>query len=87
MKSDLAAIKAWESGLWQRIDARPLLANIQCPTLVVVGALDLICGPAQGRLIADSVAGAKLVIVPDCGHFIAAEAPESFRHEIVKFAS
>jgi proline iminopeptidase len=86
-KSDLAAIKAWESGLWQTIDVRPLLAEIECPTLVLVGALDLICGPAHGRLIADSVPGAELVIVPDSGHFIAAEAPEAFRHEIVKFAS
>jgi proline iminopeptidase len=86
MKSDLAAIKAWESGLWQTIDARPLLAKIQCPTLVLVGALDLICGPAQGRLIADAVPGAELVIVPGSGHFIAAEAPEAFREEIIKFA-
>ncbi len=87
MKSDLAAIKVWESGLCETIDVRPLLEKIQCPTLVLVGALDLICGPAQGRLIADSVPGAELVVVPDCGHFIAAEAPESFRREIVKFAS
>lgn len=86
MKTDLAAIKAWESGLWQTIDARPLLAKIQCPTLVLVGALDLICGPAQGRLIVDAVPGGELVSVPDSGHFIAAEAPESFRDEIIKFA-
>jgi len=86
MKSDLAAVKAWESGLWQRIDARPLLMRIQCPTLVLVGALDLICGPSQGRLIAAAVPGAELIIVPDSGHFIAAEAPESFRREIVRFA-
>jgi proline iminopeptidase len=86
MKSDLAALKMWESGLWQRIDARPLLADIQCPTLVLVGALDLICGPTQGRLIADTVPGAQLVTVSDSGHFIAAEAPESFRREIIKFA-
>jgi proline iminopeptidase len=87
MKTDLAAVKAWESGLWQKIDARPLLAKIECPTLVLVGALDLICGPAQGRLIAAAVPGAELVIVPDSGHFIAAEAPESFRREIVRFTA
>lgn len=28
MKSDLGACKAWESGLWQKIDLRPLLAKI-----------------------------------------------------------
>ena len=86
LKSDLAALKVWESGLWQGIDVRPLLAQIECPTLVLVGALDLIGGPAQGRLIADAVSGAELVIVPDSGHFIGAEAPETFRDEIVKFA-
>lgn len=86
MRTDLTAIKVWESGLWQRIDARPLLATIACPTLVLVGALDLICGPAQGRVIAEAVPGARLVIVPDAGHFIASEAPESFRDEIVAFA-
>ena len=75
-----------QSGLWQRIDARPLLAQISCPTLVLVGALDLICGPTQGRLIADVVPGAELVTVPDCGHFIPAEAPEVFRREVVGFA-
>jgi proline iminopeptidase len=87
MRSDLAAIKVWESGLWQRIDTRPLLAKIKCETLVLVGALDMICGPAQGRLIAEAVPRAELVIVPDSGHFIAAEAPEAFRQEIVKFAA
>jgi proline iminopeptidase len=86
MHSDLAAIKVWESGLWQRIDARPLLAEIGCPTLVLVGEFDLVCGPTQGRLIARSVPGADLVIVPDAGHFIAAEAPDAFADEIVKFA-
>ena len=86
MSSNLAAVKAWESGLWQKIDVRPLLAEIARPTLVLVGALDMICGPAQGRLVADSVPGAELVIVPDSGHFIAAEAPDRFREEIVAFA-
>jgi proline iminopeptidase len=86
MKSDLDAIKVWESGLWQSIDVRPLLSNVQSPTLVLVGALDLLCGPAQGRLIAAAVPGAELVIVPDSGHFIATEAPESFRREIIQFA-
>ena len=64
MRTDLAAIKAWESGLWQSIDARPLLAKIQCPTLVLVGALDLICGPTQ-RLIPATWAQAADAYWPD----------------------
>jgi proline iminopeptidase len=87
MHTDLGAVKAWESGLWQRIDVRPLLAKIVRPTLVLVGALDLICGPTQGRLIACAVPGAELVIVPDAGHFIPAEAPGAFADEVIKFAA
>jgi pimeloyl-ACP methyl ester carboxylesterase len=85
MKTDLAAVKVWESGLWQKIDARPLLAKIRCPTLVLVGALDLICGPTQGQLIANALSSAQLVVVPDCGHFIPAEAPDYFRNAVIAF--
>jgi proline iminopeptidase len=84
---DLAAIKVWESGLWQRIDVRPLLDKITCPTLVLVGELDMICGPAQGRPIAAAIPNAELRIVPNAGHFIAAEAPTAFRDAIVAFAA
>jgi pimeloyl-ACP methyl ester carboxylesterase len=84
-RSDLVATKAWEGGLWQTLDVRPLLAEIACPTLVLVGALDLICGPAQGRVIGEGVTHAELVTVPDCGHFIPVEAPEEFRAALLSF--
>lgn len=87
MHSDLAALKVWESGLWQGIDVRPLLAEIRCPTLVLVGELDLICGPAQGQVIATAVAGAEMVTIPASGHFVGVEQPERFREEIIAFAA
>jgi pimeloyl-ACP methyl ester carboxylesterase len=62
-----------------------LLADIRCRTLVLVGALDPICGPTQGRLVAAAVPDSELVIVPDCGHFIGGEAPAAFRSAIVRF--
>ena len=79
MRTDLAADKVWEGGLYQSIDLRPLLAKITRPTLVVSGELDLIGGPAQAQRIAAGVSGAELAIVPDCGHIPAWEAPERFR--------
>jgi proline iminopeptidase len=82
---DLAAAKAWEGGLWQTIDIRPLLAEVHCPTLLVVGGLDMICGPAHGHAIARAVPHAEVVTVPDSGHFIPAEAPEEFREAVVSF--
>jgi len=87
MHSDLAAMKVWESGLWQRIDVRPLLSDIRCPTLILVGELDMICGPAQGRVIADAVADAEMVTIPGSGHFVGVEQPERFREAILSFAA
>src|SRR5215217_369113 len=83
--SDLAATKAWEGGLWQTIDVRPLLSQVRCRTLLVVGALDLICAPAHSEAIARAVRDAEVIIVPDSGHFIPAEAPEAFRQAVIAF--
>src|SRR3954469_4796260 len=72
MKSDLncnlAAIKVWESGLFQEIDLRPLLERIAAPTLLVAGDLDLVCGPAQAKPLERGISDATLVVIPECGH-------------------
>jgi len=83
VRFDLAAVRAWEGGLYQRIDLRPLLPRIACPVLVVAGELDLICGPAQARPIADAIPGAQLVVIPDCGHMPAIEAPAAYRAAVL----
>ena len=85
-RTDLAAVQAWENGLYQTIDVRPLLSQVRCPTLLLVGELDLICGPAHSQVIADEIPQAQVVIVPDCGHFIPAEAPEAFREAVLEFS-
>ena len=85
MKSDLAATKAWENGIYQTLDLRPMLGRISRPTLVVAGELDLICGPAQARPIADAVPNAELVVVPDCGHMPMVESPDRFRSGVVEW--
>ena len=85
IKTDLAAAKAWEGGLWQTIDVRPLLGRIACPTLLLVGDLDPLCGPSQGRLIAQAIPHAEVVTVPGSGHLIPAEAPEAFKAAVIQF--
>ncbi|HEY7198009.1 MAG TPA: alpha/beta hydrolase [Gaiellaceae bacterium] len=82
VKLDLRAGKAWEGGLFQTIDLRPILPRIVCPTTVVCGELDFISGPVQARPVADAISDAVLVIIPDCGHFPAEEAPDSFREAL-----
>ena len=82
---DLAAVQAWEGGLYQSIDLAPLLAEIACPTLVLTGELDIIGGPAQARRIAASVRGADLATIADCGHFPSIEAPQQYRRAILSW--
>jgi proline iminopeptidase len=86
-RTDLAAVHAWESGLWQTIDIRPLLGRIACPTLLLTGALDSICGPAHGRAIAREIPHAEVFVVPECGHYVPAEAPEAFREAVLAFCA
>ncbi|MEA2510340.1 MAG: proline iminopeptidase [Actinomycetota bacterium] len=82
VRFDLAAVQAWEGGLWQSIDLRPMLSKIQCPLLVIAGEEDLICGPAQAKTIADGARAATLVTIPDCGHDPELEAPDELKRAV-----
>ena len=85
MKANLAAGQAWEDGLYQTVDLRPLLGRITCPTLIVAGQLDFICGPAQAQPIAAAITGSQLVMLPGCGHIPSIETPQQYRHAVVAF--
>lgn len=85
-RSNLDAMKVWESGLYQRIDIGPLLVDVRAPTLVLAGELDLICGPTHARQLAEALPHATVEIIPDCGHMIPAEAPVEFKRAIEAFA-
>jgi pimeloyl-ACP methyl ester carboxylesterase len=61
--------------IMNRPDSRPGLAEIDCPTLVVVGADDGVTTPEHAAEIVDRVPGARLVVVPDCGHLSTLEQP------------
>jgi proline iminopeptidase len=83
LRCDVAAMKAWEGGLYQQIDLRPLLGQIRAPTMLVAGELDLICGPAQARPILELLPEATFAMIPDCGHMPVIEASERLRAEVL----
>lgn len=85
MKANLAAGQAWEGGLYQSVDLRPLLGRITSPTLIVAGELDFICGPGQARPIAAAITGSQLVMLAGCGHIPSIEAPQEYRQAVVEF--
>lgn len=51
-----------------RDDLHPVLAPIKIPTIVVVGAEDLMTPLACSQEMSDGVVGASLYVIPDCGH-------------------
>jgi proline iminopeptidase len=85
MKANLAAGQAWEGGLYQSVDLRPRLGRITCPTLIVAGELDFICGPAQAEPIAAAITRAQLVMLAGCGHIPSIETPQAYRHAVTEF--
>lgn len=58
-----------------RKSATPILQDITCPTLVLTGEDDTICPPALHVEMADTIDGAALRLVPNCGHLSTLEQP------------
>jgi pimeloyl-ACP methyl ester carboxylesterase len=61
------------------------LGGITIPTLVVWGGNDEIVPLDQGRSYAAGIAGAKLAIVPECGHAPSIEKPKEFLAVVLPF--
>lgn len=70
-----------------RPDSLPLLPQITCPTVVIVGEEDQPTPPAEARLIADGIPGAKLMVIPGAGHLSNLEQPERFNRIVGEFAA
>lgn len=58
-------------------DFRPRLPEIRCPTLVVCGENDGVTPPECSRELAQAIPGARLALLPDCGHMLTMERPEA----------
>jgi pimeloyl-ACP methyl ester carboxylesterase len=63
------------------------LAEIQVPTLVLTGELDLICPPRQGRVVAEGIPGAKFEVWAGEAHQPFQESPDAFNRRVTAFWS
>ena len=64
-----------QNAILHRVDSRPGLAAIACPTLVLTGRQDLLT-PLEVHLeIAAAIPTATLVVLPRCGHLSPLEQP------------
>ncbi|MBS0519692.1 MAG: alpha/beta hydrolase [Proteobacteria bacterium] len=67
--ADLAACNAYK-------DALERAAAVKCPTVLVLGDGDLMTPAAKARPLAAAIAGAKAVVISNCGHFMMVERPD-----------
>jgi len=59
-----------------RIDRRPDLPRIGCPTIVVCGRDDTATPLFMSEEIAAAIEGSRLVVIEQCGHLVTLEKPD-----------
>ncbi len=62
--------------VFTRENLLPRLRDISVPTLVIVGEDDIVTSPERARELADGIPNAKLLTVPQAGHFTTVESPD-----------
>lgn len=67
------------------MDLRPGLGSITAPTLVIAGAGDPVTTPAMGQELAAAIPGARLEVVADAAHLLAAEQPGDVNALLAEF--
>ena len=70
-----AAFARQERAIIGRVDSRPGLAMIGCPTVVIAGAEDQLMAREIHAEQAAGIPGAELAILDDCGHLSSIEQP------------
>ena len=61
-----------------RPDSASVLAQLTCPSLIMVGQHDAMTPPQEAQILHESLPGSRIVTVPGAGHLSNLEAPQSF---------
>ena len=79
--------KRQQTAIIGRIDSRPFLGAIRCPSLVLCGREDLLTPVELHAEMAAGIAGARLVLVEHCGHMSALEQPQQINAALQNWLS
>lgn len=83
--SDRRGVAAALRGMAARPDMTAAIAEISCPTLLVVGDEDVLTPPAEMRSMAETIPGARFVEIPGAGHLAPLEAPAAVAAALAEF--
>ena len=78
LHADLAACDAWTSG-------KAAAARVHCPSLVVIGARDVMTPPRASEALVRCLAAGRAVSIADCGHMPMTEAPDALLNALIAF--
>jgi pimeloyl-ACP methyl ester carboxylesterase len=65
-----------QTAIMARPDSRPLLVEIDVPTVVIVGRQDQATPLPRSQEMAADIANARLVVIEECGHMSPLEKPD-----------
>jgi pimeloyl-ACP methyl ester carboxylesterase len=68
--------KRQEEAIIGRIDSRPSLKDIRCPTVVIAARDDQLMPVELLQELSDAISGARLTVIEDCGHMAPIEQPD-----------
>jgi pimeloyl-ACP methyl ester carboxylesterase len=69
---------------WSTFDR---LAGIRAPTLIIHGETDQLVPPENARILAQHIAGSRLVMLPHASHIFVTDQPEESHREVLAFLS
>ena len=73
-------------GFWtMRVDLRPQLHTIACPTLFIQGGADIGVAPTHTRAAAALVPGARLEVIEGAGHWVNRQEPARVNRLVLDF--
>ncbi len=74
-----------QTAILSRADSRPTMAWIKCPTLVLSGDADNTIPNSLSVEMAQGIPGARLTIIPDCGHLPQVERTQACADALVEW--
>ena len=67
------------------VDWLARLPQVRCPTLVIAGGKDVGAPVAMSQAIAERIAGAELIVLPEASHLSVLEEPDAFATHVQRF--
>jgi len=83
---DIGPAERWSRAM-QAFDERGRVANVRVPTLIVQAMDDAVVDASHGRILRQSIPGAKIRILAETGHMVPVERPRETAEAIATFVA